>query len=190
MDYVWSPPVHPYDPKRARQLLAEAGYPNGFNAGELSGDIVYGSTIGESVVNDLQAVGIRLKLRPMERAAFFQEYADKKLKSVILSGSGAPGNAATRLEAYAITGGRYTYGGAPDIDGLFSEQANETNPTRRRQLLDKIQQLIHERVMFAPVIEPVLLNGVGPRVAQDGGLGAVANHPYSAPYEDLALKGR
>ena len=190
MEYVWSPPVHPYDPKRARQLLAEAGYPNGFTAGELSGDTVYGATIGESVVNDLQAVGIRLRLRPMERAAFFQEYGDKKLKWVIQSGSGAPGNAATRLEAYAITGGRYTYGSSPDIDGLFAEQANEMNPARRRQILDKIQQLIHERVMFGPVIEPVFLNGVGPRVAQDGGLGLVANHPYSAPYEDLALKAK
>jgi peptide/nickel transport system substrate-binding protein len=189
MEYFWAPPPYPHDSKRARQLLAEAGYPNGFNAGELSGDTVYGGTIGESVVNDLAGIGIRLKLRPMERAAFFQEYGDKKLKWVISSGSGAPGNAATRLEAYAVTGGRYVYGGYPEIDGLFAEQANEPNPRVRRQILDKLQQVIHERVMFAPVIEPVLLNGVGSRVAQDG-LAVVANHPYSAPYEDLALKAR
>jgi hypothetical protein len=44
--------------------------------------------------------------------------------------------------------------------------------------------------MFGPVIEPAFLNGVGPRVAQDGGLGVVANHPYSAPYEDLTLTTR
>ena len=190
MEYFWAPPPYPHDPKRARQLLAEAGYPNGFSAGELSGDTVYGASIGEPVVNDLQAVGIRLRLRPMERAAFFQEYGDKKLKWVIHSGSGAPGNAATRLEAYAVSGGRYVYGTYPEIDGLFGEQANETNPRARRQILEKIQQIIHERVMFGPVIEPVFLNGVGPRVGQDGGLGVVANHPYSAPYEDLTLKAR
>ena len=190
MEYFWAPPAYSHDPRRARQLLAEAGYPNGFDAGELSGDTVYGAAIGEPVVNDLQAVGIRLKLRPMERAAFFQEYGDKKLKWVIHSGSGAPGNAATRLEAYAVTGGRYVYGTYPEIDGLFSEQANETNPRARRQILEKIQQIIHDRVMFGPVIEPAFLNGIGPRVAQDGGLGVVANHPYSAPYEDLTLKAR
>jgi hypothetical protein len=44
-------------------------------------------------------------------------------------------------------------------------------------------------VMLGPVIEPAFLNGVGPRPAVDG-LGLIANHAYSAPYEDLSLKRR
>ena len=187
MDYFWQPPAYPYDARKAKQLLAEAGYPNGFDAGELSGDQVYGTSIGEPVVNYLTAVGIRLKLRPLERAAFFREYGEKKLKYVIASGSAAPGNAATRLEAYAVTGGQYVYGSYPEVDGLYSEQANETNARARRQILDKLQQLIHERVMFTPVLEPAFLNGVGPRVEVDG-LNAITSHAYSAPYEDLKLK--
>lgn len=61
------------------------------------------------------------------------------------------------------------------------------NPRARQQILHKIQQIIHERVMFAPVIELAFLNGVGPRPAVHG-LGLIANHAYSAPYEDLRLK--
>jgi peptide/nickel transport system substrate-binding protein len=91
------------------------------------------------------------------------------------------------VEVNAISGGRYAYGAYPDIDGLFSEQANEMNPRVRQQLLTKIQQMIHERVMFGPVIEPAFLNGVGPRPAVSG-LGLIKNHAYSAPYEDLKLK--
>jgi peptide/nickel transport system substrate-binding protein len=145
MEYFWAPPPYPFDPKRAKQLLAEAGYPNGFDAGELTGDTIYGVAIGEPVANYLQQIGIRVRLRPMERAAFFKEYGEKKLRGVIFSGSGAPGNAPTRLEQYAVTGGRYTYGAYPDVDGLFAEQGNEMNPRVRQQILHKMQQLIHDR---------------------------------------------
>ena len=56
-------------------------------------------------------------------------------------------------------------------------------------MLHRIQQLIHERAIFAPIWELVSLNGVGPRV-EESGLGLIAGHPYSAPYEDLRAKDR
>ena len=46
---------------------------------------------------------------------------------------------------------------------------------------------MHEKVMFAPLVEPPLLNGYGPRVAEPC-LGLIVGHLYSAPYEDLRLK--
>src|SRR5262245_35276058 len=187
MDLYWAPPPIPHDPKRAQKLLADAGYPNGFDAGTLTGDTIYAASVGEAAVNDLQQAGIRLKLRTMERAAYEQEYVDKKLRHVLLTGSGAPGNAPTRLDAYVVTGGRYVYGSYPDVDGLFSEQINETNPRVRKQIVDKIQQILYERSVFVPIIEPAFLCGVGPR-AEVSGIGMIANYPYSAPYEDLKIR--
>ena len=187
MEYFWQPPLYPYDPKRARALLAEAGYPNGFDAGDLSGETFSGSGIGEPVVNDLNAVGIRVRLRLLERATYLKQWGDKTLKNIILAGSGAPGNAATRLEQYAVTGGLYAYGSYPEVDGLYSAQANETNPRARRQILVKMQQIIHERVMFGPVLEYAYLVAVGPKVAVDC-VNALPDDPYTAPYEDLRLK--
>ena len=189
LEYYWDPPRYAHDPKRSRQLLAEAGYPSGFDAGELSSEPFAGSGIGEPVVNDLTAVGIKIRLRLLERAAFLKQFGEKTLKHVILAGSGSPGNAATRLEQYAVTGGLYAYGSYPEVDGLFNAQANELNPVARRQILTKMQQIIHERVMFAPVLEYAYFVGIGPRVAVDG-VTALADDPYTAPYEDLRLKRR
>ncbi len=185
-EFYWPALAYPYDPARAKQLLAEAGHPRGFDAGEVSSDNVY---VPEAVVNYLGAVGIRARLRPMERAAFYKADMEKKLRNLVRAGSAAAGNAATRIEAFVLTGGIRAYGGYPDIDGLYREQASELDPKRREAILHRIQQLMHERAMFAPIIEPAFLNGVGPRVAESG-LGLIRGHPYSSPYEDLKLKGK
>jgi peptide/nickel transport system substrate-binding protein len=187
-DFFWPPPPPVFNAARAKQLLAEAGYPNGLDAGEYFCDSSY-ANLGEAVANSLQAVGIRVKLRPLERAAFFSGYSEKKFKNLIQGSSGAFGNAATRLEAFVVNGGAYVYGSHPDLDGLFQEQAAEMDRKRREAVLHRMQQLIHEKVVYAPIWELAFLNGVGPRV-QESGLGLISGHAYSAPYEDVTLRGK
>jgi peptide/nickel transport system substrate-binding protein len=187
MEYFWQPPAPRYDLGQAKKLLAEAGYPNGFDAGELGGDMIYGTAIGEPAADYLNAAGIRVRLHLRERVAYYAEYGDKKLKGVLYTGSAAFGNAATRLETYIVGGGRYVYGSAPDIDGLFAEQVNEVNPRVRQQVLHKIQQMVHERALAIPVMETAFLNGVGAKV-DNHGLNVITGFAYSAPYEDLTLR--
>jgi peptide/nickel transport system substrate-binding protein len=186
--YYWPAPAYPHDPPRARQLLAEAGYPRGFDAGELVCDNVYAST-GEAVINDFRAVGIRAKLMPLERAAFYKADQEKAFKHLVRPGSAAAGNAATRIEAFVVTGGIRAYGGHPDIDSLFRDQATELDGKKREAMLHRIQQLMHERVMFAPILEPAFLSGVGPRV-EESALGLITGIAFSLPYEEIRLKPR
>ena len=187
-EYFWPPPAPVFDRAAAKKLLAAAGYPNGFEAGEYFCDATY-ANLGEAVINDLQSVGIRASLRPLERAAFFSGYGEKKFKNLIQGSSGAFGNAATRLEAFVAAGGVYVYGTYPDIEGLFQEQAVDTDAKRREATLQRIQQIVHERVVYAPIWQLGFINGVGPRV-QESGLGLIGGHAYSAPYEDVTLKSR
>jgi peptide/nickel transport system substrate-binding protein len=185
-EFFWAPPPYPHDPARARQLLAEAGYPKGFDAVEVATDAVYAPE-AEAVINGLKNVGIRARLNALERAAFYTADQEKQFKRLVRVGSAAAGNAATRIEAFVISGGIRSYGGYPDIDALFRDQAAEMDRKRRESLLHKIQQLMHERAMFAPIVEPPLLTGVGPQVAP---VPTITGHPYLSPYEDLQLKGR
>ena len=187
-DFYWQPPGYPHDPARAKQLLAEAGYPNGFDAGDLWCDAAT-TQMGEALMGYLQAAGIRVKLRPLERAAFFKGYQEKKLKNIVYSISGAFGNAATRLETFVAPGGPYAYGSYPDIDGLLREQAGELDRKRREAILHRIQQLIHEKAMYAPIWELGFIHAQGPRVAESG-LGLITGYAFSAPYEDVKLKGK
>jgi peptide/nickel transport system substrate-binding protein len=187
-DFYWKPPAPVYDPAKAKQLLAEAGHPNGFDAGEYYCDVSY-ANLAEAVLNNLQAVGIRARLRPLERAAFFKGYAEKSFKNVIQGASGAFGNTATRLESFVAKGGTYVYGSYPDIDALFQQQESELDAKKRAAMLDKIQQLVHERTIYAHLWQLAFLNGAGPRVGESG-LGLIAGHAYSAPYEDVTLTGK
>ena len=185
MDYALPLEPLPYDPQKAKQLLAEAGYPNGFDAGELV-PIPPFFVVAEAVVNDLNAVGIRVKMRTMERAAFYTAWREKKLRGLVLAAAGASGNAATRVETFIYSKGAYAYGGYPDIDALYQQQAWERDHGKREAVLHRIQQLTAERVMFAPIINLRALMGVGSRVAEHA-INTIPLYPFPVP-EDMRLK--
>jgi peptide/nickel transport system substrate-binding protein len=187
-DYYWKPPAPVYDPARAKKLLAEAGFPKGFDAGDYYCDVAYGN-LAEAVINNLAEVGIKAKLRPLERAAFFKGYGEKTFKNLIQGASGAFGNAATRMETFVVKGGVYAYGSYPELDELFQQQAAELDLKKREGQLHKMQQIVHEKAIYAHLWQQAFVNGVGPRVAESG-FGLIPGYAYSGPYEDVTLAGK
>ena len=177
---------YPYDPAKARQLLAEAGYAKGFDGGELHQLPPYFS-MGESIVSYLGAVGIKLKMRPMERATYTAALQGRKLHGLCVCGTATYGNAASRIAEHVPSTGTYAYGGYPDIDTLYREQALVTDRKKREALLFQIQQLVHERVRFGPIWEYIWPSGVGPRV-EEPALMLINPYPWSAPLEEVRLK--
>jgi peptide/nickel transport system substrate-binding protein len=186
--YDFALPLEPYayDPKQAKALLTAAGYPRGFDAGEFSCDAVYAGVI-EGVVNDLGVIGIRAKVQARERAAMQAAQREKKVKNLTRMGSAAPGNAATRVEAFMYSTGVQSFLKDPEIDQWFEQQTRERDRTKREALLHKIQQKVYDEAYFLPIWQLGFLCVTGPRVAVSG-LGLIPNYIYSAPYEDVQLK--
>jgi peptide/nickel transport system substrate-binding protein len=176
----------PFDPKRAKQLLAEAGHPNGFDAGELTPLPPY-TSVGEAVGGYLQAIGIRTTVRTMERATYMSNWREKKIRGLLIGATGAAGNAAARLEPFFTKNGIYAYGTRPEIDDLFQRQANELDRKKREATLHQIQQIVADQVLAAPIFQQAFLWGVGARVAEPAA-GLIQGYPYVGPAEDLKLK--
>ena len=151
MDFALQTEPVPYDPKKAKQLLAEAGYPKGFDAGEFAA-IPGFPTVADAVVNDLNAAGIRVSARARWSAPRSTRTGSRRnCRRSTWSPPEAPATRPPGSKSFIYSKGEYASGGYPDIDELYLQQATERDPKKREEMLDKIQQMTIDRTMFAPV---------------------------------------
>ena len=180
---------------KAKQLMAEAGFPNGFNVDWVTPVPPFFSR-GERLVSQLQAIGIRSKLQTLERGVFLKRRQGGLKEwpgvNIIFAGARVGASWANWYESEFKCGGMLAADAycVPGLDDKFNKYLASEKPAERQALAEDIQRTILEEYYFVPVFRHAFAGAIGPRIAatkwQD--VFQTVTTGYAYPWEDIKLK--
>jgi peptide/nickel transport system substrate-binding protein len=143
-DYVDLTGRYPYDPARARALLAEAGYARGFDASLKLPPPSYARRAGEIIAAELGAIGIRVHIENLEWAQWLDQVFTRHDFDMSIVAHVEPAD-------YDIYGREEYYFGysSPELNSLLAGLDDSVDPAARHDLLGKIQRKIAEDAVNA-----------------------------------------
>lgn len=155
--YTDEPTWYDYDPEAARQLLADAGYPDGFEITLNYRDVVRGylpspGTVAVDIQDQLADIGVTVNIEVMESGAFI-DASDAGDLAFYLLGWGADYPDATNFLDYHFGPGASAQFGAghPDIHELLVQAGQIADPDARLELYQQAAELIKQHAPMVPV---------------------------------------
>ena len=189
-------PVPEYNPARAKQLLAAAGYPNGLQIEWLVPFPPY-FDFGERLLTDLGSVGIRGKLQTLEGPVFRSKTGQGRKgyegnRTIVQNIGPRPGGAKDSIGVYAVCSGPSSFICEPAIEELWKRHEASTNSEERDRLIKEVQRIIIEEYYFVPIYNNPFVHAVGPRVLPEGDgfhrYWDTPQAPYPYPWEWWQVK--
>jgi peptide/nickel transport system substrate-binding protein len=148
-------PGWPYDIAKAKSLLAEAGYPNGF---ETSMEIVSGREAAKQIATLAQAmwaqIGVKLNIKQTEAGIYTDTYRNGTFTMQVRGWTDDipdPSQEASYAMSSQPIQFMHTGWVSPEADALAAAGLKETDPAKRKQIYFDMQKLFNDNVFFIPM---------------------------------------
>jgi len=190
-------PVPEFNVEKGKQLLAQAGFPNGFEFEWFVPFVPY-FDMGERILTDLRAVGIRGKLQSLEGPAFRGKIGQGRKgfpgnRTIVQNIDPRPGGAKANVGLYAVCASPSSQVCEPHIEKLWARHQGTTDLEERDRLIKSIQRTLIDEYYFVPIYWNPFVHAVGPKVLPEGkGIERywdTLHAPYPWPWEVWEVKG-
>ncbi len=150
--YNTSIPTISYDPELARQMLADAGYPDGVtvNFDYTNGRYPQDSEIAQLLASQLEEAGVKVNQNVLESGEFLNRLVTLALKDLFYSGSLTPPDAHDAYGSYKC-GFRYSYYCNEEFDRLYTEASVTTDAAARQQTYNELSQILYDDAHVIPM---------------------------------------
>ena len=146
---------YPYDPEKAKELLAEAGYPNGFDTefDTFVGRLPSHDTIAQAVVEQLAEVGVNAKVNAFEFGAFSERRIGGQHAPLFVYSIGDWALEPVWMFGWLTQGQAGHYWTTPEWEALLAELSKTYDPQARIPLYHQVQDMLYEEAPFIAVAE-------------------------------------
>jgi peptide/nickel transport system substrate-binding protein len=159
----------PYNPEAGRKLLAEAGYPNGFEVSfnTYSGSIVAVDQVAQAVMGYLGRIGVRVKPRHFaDVGQYLATFRASKLDGITMPSWGY--NSVFDSDAiYYVhfhSGQPYAYNTSKEMDEWLDEARSTVDPKKRLEIYSRFQRYIVDRAYWVPMYAQYTIEAVSNRL--------------------------
>ena len=190
-------PVPEFNVEKAKQLLGQAGFPTGFEFEWFVPFVPY-FDMGERILTDLRAVGIRGKLQSLEGPAFRAKMGQGRKgfpgnRTIVQNIDPRPGGAKAVIGIYAVCSSPSSMVCEPEIEKLWAKHQGSVDLEERDRLIKSIQRTLIEDYYFVPLYWNPFVHAVGQKVLPEGKgferYWDTLHAPYPWPWEVWEVKG-